>query len=133
MTMVPVTVSALCHKRTLALGPTRFGRAHCGELGTFTLLEELFHGNQSIDLLIVRPAATRIRPCSVTIRLAGNKTSISLENQFWNRLGRSLAAKISRWMPLIERIDTEHTGTTFICGSIVCARLCPNAYQSRHL
>ena len=49
MTMVPAAVPALCHKGTLTLGPTRFGRAHCRELGAFTLLEELFHGNQSID------------------------------------------------------------------------------------
>ena len=109
MTMVPVTVSALCQKQTLALGPTRFGPAHLGELDDFTLLEEL-----SMEAVLSTPdRKARRNPHSPvlkhSIRLAGNKTSISLENQFWDCLREIARGENIPVDTLIERIDTDRT------------------------
>jgi predicted DNA-binding ribbon-helix-helix protein len=43
------------------------------------------------------------------IRLAGNKTSISLENQFWDGLHEIARNENIRLYTLIERIDTNRT------------------------
>jgi predicted DNA-binding ribbon-helix-helix protein len=43
------------------------------------------------------------------IRLAGNKTSISLENQFWDGLHEIARHENIRLYTLIERIDTNRT------------------------
>jgi predicted DNA-binding ribbon-helix-helix protein len=43
------------------------------------------------------------------IRLAGNKTSISLENQFWDGLHEIARNENIRLYSLIERIDTNRT------------------------
>ena len=44
-----------------------------------------------------------------SITLAGNKTSISLENQFWDGLNEIAAAKNISMCALIEQIDTDRT------------------------
>ncbi|MGB7715962.1 MAG: ribbon-helix-helix domain-containing protein [Pseudolabrys sp.] len=44
-----------------------------------------------------------------SIRLAGNKTSISLENQFWNCLREIAGSENIAVDALIERIDTDRT------------------------
>jgi predicted DNA-binding ribbon-helix-helix protein len=44
-----------------------------------------------------------------SIRLAGNKTSISLENQFWNCLREIARSENVPVDTLIERIDTDRT------------------------
>ena len=44
-----------------------------------------------------------------SIRLAGNKTSISLENPFWNCLREIAHSENIPVDTLIERIDTERT------------------------
>jgi predicted DNA-binding ribbon-helix-helix protein len=44
-----------------------------------------------------------------SIRLAGNKTSISLENQFWNCLREIARRENIAVDTLIERIDTDRT------------------------
>ncbi|MGC1697283.1 MAG: ribbon-helix-helix domain-containing protein [Pseudolabrys sp.] len=56
-----------------------------------------------------------------SIRLAGNKASISLENQFWNCLREIAGSENIAVDALIERIDTA--SESFICGSIVRPRL----------
>ena len=44
-----------------------------------------------------------------SIRLAGNKTSISLENQFWDSLREIARCEKIPVDALIERIDTDRT------------------------
>jgi predicted DNA-binding ribbon-helix-helix protein len=43
------------------------------------------------------------------IRLAGNKTSVSLEDQFWDGLHEIAASEGVTMTALIERIDTNRT------------------------
>jgi predicted DNA-binding ribbon-helix-helix protein len=45
-----------------------------------------------------------------SIRLAGNKTSISLENRFWNCLREIARGENIPVDTLIERIDTDRSG-----------------------
>jgi len=45
-----------------------------------------------------------------SVRLAGNKTSISLENQFWNCLREIARSENIAVDTLIERIDIDRTG-----------------------
>lgn len=60
--------------------------------------------------LILRLAATQIRSVlKRSIRLAGNKTSISLENQFWNCIREIARSENIAVDALIERIDTDRT------------------------
>jgi len=65
-----------------------------------------------------------------SVRLAGNKTSISLENQFWNCLREIAHSENIAVDTLIERIDIDRTRHN-VCGSVVRARLFQNAHQSR--
>lgn len=101
-------------KWALDLGPTRFGRVHFAELDEFTLLEELSMETRLTHSDVSPPhRKARRNPHSPvlkrSIRLAGNKTSISLENQFWNCL-REIAHRENIAVDmLIERIDTDRT------------------------
>ena len=65
-----------------------------------------------------------------SVRLAGNKTSISLENQFWNCLREIARNENIAVDTLIERIDidrTRHNRLRFGCSCSIISECAPIA------
>jgi predicted DNA-binding ribbon-helix-helix protein len=50
-----------------------------------------------------------------SVRLAGHRTSVTLEAPFWNELRRLAEAEGIPLSALIERIDTERAGALSAC------------------